>query len=81
MIKLLKKSLEIDIAYSTNSFIYILKELPILKDLITDDIYKSKILKKIIKILILLWNIGKVLSIKFFYFFLIFSLVLFYQVR
>ena len=35
MINTLKTSFKIDMAYATNSFIYILRKLPILKDLIT----------------------------------------------
>ena len=48
MINILHKTLQIDIAYSVNSFIYVLRRLPIFKDLITDDIYKSKTIKRII---------------------------------
>ena len=72
MIKVLKQSLDIDIAYSTNSFIYILQQIPILKDLITNDIYSNKIVKKVIKIGIVLYLFLKILALKFFYFFLIF---------
>ena len=46
MINYLIKSFEFDIAYSVNSFIYILRGLPILKDLLTEDVYKDNLLKK-----------------------------------
>ena len=49
MIKYLSKSFEFDLVYTVNSFLYILKDLPILRDLLTDDIYKDSILKKIVK--------------------------------
>ena len=74
MIKTLKKSLEIDIAYSVNSFIYVLRKLPILKDLFTEDIYSSNIIKKIIGLFGILFSLGRVLLLKFFYFFVIFYL-------
>ena len=56
MINILYKTLQIDVAYSVNSFIYILKKLPILKDLFTDDIYTSKIIKSIVGIFGLLFS-------------------------
>ena len=73
MINLLKKSLEIDITYSINSFIYMLKNIPILEDLITNDIYSSKIIKKIVRIIIILFDILRAIFLKFFYFFIIFA--------
>ena len=48
MINILIKSLEIDIVYAVNSLIYSLRNLPILKDLLTDDAYDSKVLKIVI---------------------------------
>ena len=47
MIRTLYYSLKIDTYYAFNSFIYVLRKLPILKDLITEDAYKSKALKTI----------------------------------
>ena len=72
MSKYLIKSLQIDINYTVNSFIYTLRGLPILKDLITDDIYASKIIKKIIYVIILLFFLARAIFLKFFYFFVIF---------
>ena len=79
MIKMFLKSLEIDISYTTNSFIYVLRDLPVFKDLITDDIYSSTIIKKIIQIFITVYLFLKVLALKFFYFFLIFSISYYYR--
>ena len=72
MINILYKTLQIDVAYSVNSFIYILKKLPILKDLFTDDIYKSKIIKSIVGIFGLLFSLARALFFKFMYFFAIY---------
>ena len=78
MIKQLKQSLAIDTLYTTNSFIFLLRKLPILKDLITDDIYASRGLKRIIQGLVPIYLFAKMLVIKFFYYFLIFSLSYYY---
>lgn len=72
MSKYLIKSLQIDINYTVNSFIYTLRGLPILNDLITDDIYSSRIIKKIVYIIIFLFYILRAIFLKFFYFFIIF---------
>ena len=69
MINTLKTSFKIDMAYATNSFIYILRKLPILKDLITYDAYNSRLLKKIIRIISLIFSFGRMLAYKFLYFF------------
>ena len=74
MINALLKTLEIDIAYSVNSFIYMLSKLPILNDLITNDIYKSKVLKKIVVFFGIAFSLARVLFLKFMYFFVIFYL-------
>ena len=72
MIKYLTKSLEFDLLYTVNSFIYILKGLPILNDLLTDDIYKSGLLKRLISAFMLVFFIARSLFLKFSYFFIIF---------
>ena len=74
MLNSLKKSLEIDLTYGINSFFYILQGLPIFKDLITNDIYASSGLKKIIRVFAAIFQFLKMLVLKFFYFFIIFSL-------
>lgn len=72
MIKCLKMSLKIDMTYAINSFIYGLRKLPIFKDLFTDDIYKSKALKKIIRILSIILSAGRMILYRFLYFFVIY---------
>ena len=71
MINILHKTLQIDIAYSVNSFIYVLRRLPIFKDLITDDIYKSKAIKRIIGFFGIILSMVRALFLKFMYFFVI----------
>lgn len=71
MINTLLKTLQIDIAYSVNSFLYVLGKLPILKDLITNDIYKSKWIKKIVSVFGLLFSFARAIFLKFMYFFII----------
>lgn len=75
MLKVLKKTLEIDIAYSVNSFIYVLKKLPILKDLLTEDEYQSKALKKIVGLIGIILSLTRALINKFIYFLFIFLIV------
>ncbi len=71
MINTLVKTLQIDLDYSVNSFIYILSKLPILKDLITNDIYKSKTIKRIVGLLGILFSVARAAFLKFMYFFII----------
>ncbi len=78
MIKQLKESLSIDTLYTTNSFIFLIRKLPILKDLITDDIYASKKIKQIIQKVVPLYLFLKLLVIKFFYYFVIFATSYYY---
>ena len=71
MINTLKTSFKIDMSYATNSFIYILRKLPILKDLITEDAYTSKGLKRFVRIISLFLSFIKMLAYKFLYVFII----------
>lgn len=71
MINALVKTLQIDLNYSVNSFIYILSKLPILKDLITNDAYKSKFIKTIVGIIAVILSSIRALALKFAYFFVI----------
>ena len=71
MIRTLKKSLQIDICYSVNSFIYFLRRLPIFKDLITRDAYSSKFLKRFIELLGFIFFTVRMVFLKFMYFFVI----------
>ena len=72
MINTLIKSLEIDIVYAVNSLIYSLKKLPILKDLLTDDAYGSKVLKIIIGIIGIVLSTSRAILFKAFYYFVIY---------
>ena len=72
MISSLKRSLKIDVCYAVNSFIYSIRKLPILNDLITDDIYNSKGLKNIIRIISLLLSFGRMIISKLLYFFVLY---------
>ena len=72
MINILIKSLEIDIAYAVNSYIYILRKMPIFKDLFTDDVYNSKIIKKIVGFFGIIISISRAIFLKFIYFFVIY---------
>ncbi len=72
MIRILGMNLKIDIAFSVNSFIYSLRKLPIFRDLFTDDIYKNKILKKIIGILGLILSFSRMFVMKGLYFLVIY---------
>ena len=72
MFNCLKKSLDIDIAYSVNSFLYALSKLPVFKNIITSDVYSDKTLKKIISIFGMIFSFGRAFALKFLYFFIIF---------
>ena len=74
MINILKKTLQIDYAYSVNSFIYVLQKLPIFNDLITKDAYSSKAIKKIVGLFGLIFSSLRAIFLKFMYFFIIFYL-------
>ena len=72
MINTLIQSLGIEITYTINSFIYILSKLPILRDLITNDIYKSKFIKGLVGVLVRIFLLARAIFLKFMYFFVIF---------
>lgn len=72
MIKTLLKSYEIEKSYTVNSYIFILRKLPILNDLLTDDAYNSVVLKKIISIFFILFSFFTKAFLKFMYYFVIF---------
>lgn len=72
MFKCLKQSLDIDIAYSVNSFLYALSKLPGFKNIISSDVYTDKTLKKIVGFLGMLFSLGRAIALKFLYFFIIF---------
>lgn len=68
MINTLLMSLKIDVVYSVNSFIYVLRKLPVFRDLLTDSVYKSKKIKSIVMIIGILLSLGRFLFFKFLYF-------------
>ena len=80
MISSLKRSLKIDICYAVNSFIYSIRKLPILDNLITDDIYKSKRLKGIIRIISLILSFGKMIVGRLLYCLVICLLIISYLI-
>ena len=74
MINVLKKTLQIDYAYSVNSFIYVLQRLPIFNDLLTKDAYSSKTIKTIVGLFGIVISTLRTIFLKFMYFFAIFYL-------
>lgn len=74
MINTLIKTLQIDICYAVNSFINSLKRMPILKDLFTNDAYKSKTIKKIVGLIGITLSLLRALLFKYLYFLCIFLL-------
>ena len=72
MINTIRMSLKIDSYYAANSLIYYLRKLPILHDLITDDIYKSKTLKNIIKVIAYILSLGRRILYRLLYFYIIY---------
>ena len=71
MFNALAKTLQIDIAYSVNSLLYVLGRLPILKDLFTNDVYKSKTIKRVVGFIGILFSCIRAIFLKFMYFFVI----------
>lgn len=72
MSRSLKMSLKIDMTYAINSFIYVLSKLPIFRDLITEDIYKSRVLKKCVGILGIILSLGRMFCYRLLYFLVIY---------
>lgn len=72
MIKTLMMNLKIDTYAAVNSFIYSLRKLPIFNDLFTDDIYKSKLLKRLVGILGFILTFMRCLASKIIYFWVIY---------
>ena len=77
MINILKTSFKIDFAYAINSFIYVLKHLPILKNIISDEAYSSTSLKTIIRILGVVLTSARLILYRLIYFFVIYFLASF----
>ena len=73
MINILLKTLQIDYAYSINSFMYVLQKLPVFNDLITKDLYSSKQIKSIVGFFGIILSAFRAFFLKFIYFFAIIS--------
>ncbi len=69
MLKTFKTSLKVKSAYKVNSFLYSLKQMPILKTLITNEVFADQDLKKIVVVISLLIELAKLLFFKFIYIF------------
>ncbi len=70
----LKTSFDIDFCYAINSFIYTLKKTPIIKNIISDNIYSKKGFKIFTKILALLCTTVRFIVSKFSYYLIIFMI-------
>lgn len=77
MINTIITSLKIERTYAINSFFYNLKRLPFFKDLLTDDIYKSKNLKTFFNIIGTIYYIFKIIFFRLLYFCAIYFLASF----
>ena len=71
MIYSLYKTLQIDAYYSVNSIIYSLKNNIIFKNIIGDNAYKSKVIKRIVGILGSILSFSRALLFKLIYFFVV----------
>ena len=72
MINTIRMSLKIDLNSSINGVIYYLRKLPILHDLFTDSVYKSKVLKFFIRIFVYIIALFKMILYRFLYFYIIY---------
>lgn len=69
MINTLKMALKIDLTYAINATVYRLKKLPILRDLLNDDVYAGSGLKKVARVLSILSSACRFILYRLFYFF------------
>lgn len=69
-----KTSFDIDFTYAINSFVYTLKKTPIIKNIISDNIYSKNGFKLFVKILGLICTISKLVVSRLIYFFFIFTI-------
>lgn len=69
-----KTSFDIDFTYAINSFVYTLKKTPIIKNIISDNIYSKEGFKLFVKILGLICTISKLVVSRLIYFFFIFGI-------
>lgn len=71
MINTLKVSFKIDFNYAINSFIYRIKKTPILKNIITANLYNKEGFKTFVRILAIICTSLKVIFFRYIYFFII----------
>lgn len=69
-----KTSFDIDFTYAINSFVYTLKKTPVIKNIISDNIYSKEGFKLFVKILGLICTISKLVISRLIYFFFIFGI-------
>ena len=74
MIKCLYQTIKIDYYYSVNSFLYVLKKLPVLKDLFTNDVYQGKWIKNITGVFGVLLSLLRAIGFKLIYYFAIYAI-------
>ena len=74
MIKCLYQTIKIDYYYSVNSFLYVLKKLPILRDLFTNDIYQGKWIKNITGVFGVILSLLRAICFKLLYYFAIYAI-------
>ena len=72
MINTLSKSLQIEVTYTINSFIYFLRKIRIFRNMFKDNIYAEKNLKKLVGFGVIIFSFLRSLFLKFMYFFIIF---------
>lgn len=68
MISTFINSLKIDLSYSTNSFIYYIRKLPFIRNIVSEDAYKDKSIKLIAGIISFIFSLAKALFYKYIYF-------------
>lgn len=77
MINIIKQSFQIDLAISINSFIYLLKKTPIIKNVLPNNLYQNKTLKIIAFVLSILFALGRTLLTKGLYLFIVYQISLY----
>ena len=72
MFKTLKMALKIDLTYAINANMYFFKRLPILRDLLNDDVYKGEGLKKFARVFSILVSALRFIVFRLLYFLVIY---------
>lgn len=72
MFKTLRMALKIDLTYAINANMYFFKRLPILKDLLNDDVYKGEGLKKFARVFSILVSTLRFIVFRLLYFLVIY---------